>query len=147
VDGFDADAFFAVKARQAEILLFPPDQRRRSAAGLFLEQGALDLGQSLPLELLRGLLDLIEGLALLALELVDPLLSARDRVSLVVSWRMRRMWGMGFLSPSSVLIAKQRANSINLLGFAITGKWTGGKIVHLAHAQTSLLLDPKPHFC
>jgi hypothetical protein len=48
-----------------------------------LEQGVLDLGQSLPLELLRGLLDLIEGLAL-ALELVDPLLSARDRVSLVV---------------------------------------------------------------
>jgi hypothetical protein len=106
---------------------FSPPIRDDEALLGSLEQGALDLGQSLPLELLRGLLDLIEGLALLALELVDPLLSARDRVSLVVSWRMRRMWGMGFLSPSSVLIAKQRANSINLLGFAITGKWTGGK--------------------
>lgn len=35
------------------------------------------------LELLRGLLDLIESLAL-ALELVDPLLGARDRISFVV---------------------------------------------------------------
>jgi hypothetical protein len=57
------------------------------------------------------------------------------------------MWGMGFLSPSSVLIAKQRANSINLLGFAITGKWTGG---NFWKRQTVLLAQaicrvPKPN--
>ena len=86
----------------------------------------LDLGQSLPLELLRGPLDLIESLAL-ALELVDPLLGARDRISFVVLEDETDVGHGIFISFFGSLVAKQRANSTNLPCHSITGKWTGGK--------------------
>jgi hypothetical protein len=91
-----------------------------------LEQGVLDLGQSLPLELLRGPLDLIESLAL-ALELVDPLLGARDRISFVVLEDETDVGHGIFISFFGSLVAKQRANSTNLPCHSIPGKWTGGK--------------------
>ena len=59
MDGFDPDALLAVKT-QGEVLLFPPiGDKAPLGSG---ELGVLDLGQSLPLELLCGPLDLIEGL-------------------------------------------------------------------------------------
>src|SRR5918992_486833 len=78
-----------------------------------LEQGVLDLGQSLPLEPLRGLFDLIEGLQF-ALELVDPLLGARDRVSFVVLEDETDVGHGTFISLIEVLFAKLTAHGSSL---------------------------------
>ena len=88
------------------------------------EQGVLDLGQSLPLELLRGPLDLIEGL-LLAFESVDRLLNARDRISFVVLEDETDMGHGIFISFFGSLVTKRRANGANLPCHSLTGKWTG----------------------
>src|SRR5215210_6493215 len=93
-------------------LWFPPPISDEAPLGSG-EQGVLDLGQSLPLEPLRGLLDLIEGLQF-AFELVDPLLGAGNGISFVVLEDETDVGHGTFISLIEVLLAKLTAHGSSL---------------------------------
>ena len=103
--------------------VFPPSVRYEASLS-FGEQGPFDLGQGLLLEPLHSPLDLVEGVAL-PFEVVG-LPSGGEGVALVVFEDDADAWhGLGLLR----FAASRGADTANLPRYAITGKWTGRKIL------------------